>query len=95
MREALDDNTAVVRRRHRRSRRFWLGLAGAVLLGLMGSLAGGLWLQWKHAPLPVPDSSGGWRDYLWYEYGSAVRDCIRKARESGRVVDCPIAPPGS
>ena len=93
VRTALEENTALVRRRHRRSRRFWLGLAGAVLLALLGSLAGGVWLQWKHAPLPVPDPSGGWRDYLWYEYGPAVRDCIEKARESGRAVHCPIAPP--
>ena len=93
VRTALNENTALVRRRHRRSRRFWLGLAGAVLIGLLGSLAGGLWLQWKHAPVPVPDPSKGWRDYIWYEYGPTVRDCIRKARESGRAVDCPIAPP--
>ena len=93
VRTALEENTAVVRRRHRRSRRFWLGLAGAVLLALLGSLVGGVWLQWKHAPIPVPDPSKGWRDYIWYEYGPAVRDCIEKARESGRAVHCPIAPP--
>ena len=93
VRETLDENTALVRRRRRRSRRLRLGLAGAVLLGLLGCFAAGVWLQWKHAPVPVPDPSKGWRDYIWYEYGPAVRDCVRKARESGRAVNCLIAPP--
>ena len=93
VRTALEENTALVRQRRRRSRRFWLGLAGAVLLGLLGCFAAGVWLQWKHAPVAVPDPSKGWRDYIWYEYGPAVRDCVRKARESGRAVNCLIAPP--
>ena len=93
VREALDDHTAVVRRRHRRSRRFWLGLAGAVLLGLLGSLAGGLWLQSRYDLLPAHDPTRGWRDGIWNDYGLQIKDCILEARDTGRTVNCPIAPP--
>ena len=93
VREALEENTAVVRRRHRRTRRFWLGLAGAVLIGLLGSLAGGLWLQSRYDVLPAHDPTRGWRDGIWNDYGLQLQDCILEARESGRTVNCLIAPP--
>ena len=93
VREALEENTAVVRRRHRRSRRFRLGLAGAVLLALLGCAALGVWLQARYHVLPAHDPTRGWRDGIWNDYGLQIRDCILEARESGRAVRCPIAPP--
>ena len=93
VRGALEDNTAVVRRRRRRSRRFWLGLAGAVLVALLGCTVGGLWLQARYDLLPAHDPTRGWRDGIWNDYGLQLQDCILEARDSGRAVDCPIAPP--
>ena len=92
VRTALDETTALVRQRRRRSRRFWLGLAGAVLLGLLGCFAGGVWLQWRHAPVPVPDPTLGWRDGIWNDYGLEIKNCIVEARETESTVHCPIAP---
>lgn len=89
VRGTLQENTAVVRKRHRRTSRFWFGLAD-VALGLFAAGAG---LQWRYEPIQPHDPSKGWRDYIWYEYGPAVRDCIRNARETGRSVSCLIPPP--
>ena len=93
VRETLQENTAVVRTRRRRSRRFWLGLAGAVLLGLLVCFGLGVWLQSKYGLAPAHDPTGGWRDYIWQEYGSAILDCKRKAQASGRPSDCPLSVP--
>ncbi len=92
VRAALDETTALVRRRRRRSRRLRLGLAGAVLLGLLACFAAGVWLQWRHAPVPVPDPTLGWRDGIWNDYGLEIKNCIVEARETESTVHCPIAP---
>ena len=93
VREALQETTAVVRTRRRRSRRFWLGLAGAVLLGLLVCFGLGVWLQSKHGLAPAHDPTGGWRDYIWQQYGSAIQDCKRKAEATGRPFDCRLSVP--
>ena len=95
VREALQENTAVVVKRRRRSRRFWLGLAGAALLGLLACIGAGVWLQSEYGPLPAHDPTGGWRDGIWNDYGPAIRDCILEAIKTGRTVSCPIPPPPS
>ena len=93
VREALQENTAVVVKRRRRSRRFWLGLAGAALLGLLACIGAGVWLQSEYGPLPAHDPTGGWRGYIWRQYGSAILDCKRKAEAAGRPVDCRLSVP--
>ena len=95
VREALQETAAVVRTRRRRSRRFRLSLAGAGLLGLLVCVGLGVWLQSKHGLLPAHDPTGGWRDYVRGSYGSAIKDCERKAREAEREVECrfPVTPP--
>ena len=93
VREALQETAAVVRTRRGRSRRFRLYLAGAALLGLLVCVGLGVWLQSKHGLLPMRDSTGGWRDYVWESYGSAIKDCKRKAQASGRPFDCRLSVP--
>ena len=93
VREALQETAAVVRTRRSRSRRFWLGLAGAVLLGLLVCFGLGVWLQSKYGLAPAHDPTGGWRDYLWQQYGSAIVDCKRKAEAAGRPFDCRLSVP--
>ena len=95
VREALQEATAVVLKRRRRSRRFWLSLAGAGLLGLLVCIGAGVWLQWMYEPIPPQDPTGGWRDYIWEEFGSTLKDCIVKMRETGGPVDCRLSPPRS
>ena len=93
VREALQETTAIVRTRRSRSKRFRLSLAGAGLLGLLVCVGLGVWLQSKHGLLPMHDSTGGWRDYVWESYGSAIKDCKRKAQASGRPFDCRLSVP--
>ena len=93
VRETLQETAAVVRTRRRRSKRFWLGLAGAVLLGLLVGFGLGVWVQSEHGLLPAHDPTGGWRDYIWENYGSAIEDCHREAQATGRPYDCPLSVP--
>ena len=58
-REGFKEVIAIVRKRHRRSRRFWLSLAAAVSIGMLASVAGGVWLQWEHEPLSPKDPTRG------------------------------------
>ena len=91
VRNVLNETTAVVLSRRRRSRWFWLTLAGVVALAMLA----GVWVQWKYAPVPAQDPTGGWRDGIWNDYGPAIRDCILEAIKTGRTVSCPIRPPPS
>ena len=94
-RERLDEVIATVRTRRRRTRRFWLCLAAAVSIAMLSSAAGGVWLQWEHEPISPRDPTGGWRDYIWYEHGGTIRDCIDEMRQTGRAIDCRLSPPRS
>ena len=93
VRESLQETTAVVRTRRSRSRWFWLGLTGSVLLGLLVCFGLGVWLQSKYGLVPARDPTGGRRDYIWSQYGSAIQDCKRKAEVSGRPFDCRLSVP--
>ena len=99
VRAALNGTTAVVLKRRRHARMFRLRIAGGVLLGLLlcvGLGVGlGVWLQSKHELVEAHDPTGGWRDYIWQQYGSAILDCKREAQEAERQVDCrlPVTPP--
>lgn len=59
VRESLQETTAVVRTRRSRSRRFWPGLAGSVLLGLLVCFGLDVWLQSKYGLAPARDPTGG------------------------------------
>ena len=91
-RERLDEVIANVRTRRRQTRRFWVGLAAAVMAGMLAFAAGGVWLQWEHEPLSPKDPTGGWRDYIWYEHGGTIRDCIVEMRQTRSAVDCRLSP---
>ena len=93
VRESLQETIAVVRTRRRRSRRFWLSLAGGVLLGLLVCFGLGVWLQSMYGLAPAHDPTEGWRDYIWSQYGSAIQDCKRNAQATGRPFDCRLSVP--
>ena len=95
VREALNETAAIVLKRRRRSRRFWLGVAGGVLFGLLLCIGLGVWLQSKYGLVPAHDPTGGWRDYIWEEIGSTLQDCIVRMRETRGPVDCRLSPPRS
>ena len=92
-REGFKEVVDTVRTRRRRTMRFWLGLAAAFLIAMLASLAGGVWIQWEHEPLSPKDPTGGWRDYIWDEYGGTIHDCIVEMRETGSAIDCRLLPP--
>ena len=94
-RERLNEVIDAVRTRRRRTRRFWLGLAGAVAIGMLASGVGGVWLQWEREPLSPKDPTLGWRDYIWNEHGATIRECIVEMRETGSAIDCQLSPPRS
>ena len=95
VRDALQEATAVVVKRRRHSTRFRLRLAGGVLFGLLVCIGAGVWLQSKYGPLPAHDPTGGWRDHIWEEFGSTLKDCIVNMRETAGPVDCRLSPPPS
>ncbi len=57
-------------------------LAAALVLGAV--------VQHRFAPIPVPDPTAGWRDWLWAVHGESLRDCTREAIRTGRPVDCGV-----
>ena len=92
VRGTLQETAAVVRTRRRRTRRFWLGLVGAVLLGLLVCVGAGVWVQSEYGLLPAHDPTRGWRDGIWNDYGPVIKDCILEARKTKRHVDCRLSP---
>ena len=93
VREALQKTAAVVLERRHRDRLSRLSVAGIVLLGALLCVGGGVWLQSEHGPLPAHDPTGGRRDYIWQNYGSAIDDCHREAQATGRPFDCRLEVP--
>ena len=95
VRESLQATAAVVLKRRRRDRVSWLSIAVGALLAVLLCLGGGVWLQSERGLLPAHDPTGGWRDYVWQRYGSAIEDCHREAEAAKREVECrlPIPPP--
>lgn len=95
LRESFQETAAVVLKRRRRDRVSWLSIAGGALLVVLLCVGGGVWLQSKYGLAPAHDPTAGWRDYIWLQYGSAIKDCEHKAREANRPMDCqlPVAPP--
>lgn len=59
---------------------------------MLSSVNGGVWLQWEYEPLSPKDPTGGWRDYIWNEYGGTILDCIDDMRQTGSAIDCRLSP---
>ena len=59
VREVHQETTALVLKRRRRSRRFWLILMGAIAIGMLACVAGGVWLQWEHTLVSPRDPTLG------------------------------------
>ena len=86
--EAIVDYTADLRRAasHGRRRWTWPGLALAVAVPAFFLL--GVLVEQQFTIIPLDDPTGGWRGYIWDNYGNQVADCARKATKTNRVVKC-------
>ena len=73
VRDALQETAAVVLKRRRRDGMSRLSIAVGALLVVLFCVGGGVWLQSEHGLAPAHDPTGGWRDYIWNQYGSAVQ----------------------
>ena len=72
----------------RRDRRRWTALAmGAAV---PAALLFGILLEMQFQVIPLHDSSGGWREIIWHEYGRQIVDCEYEAKRTGAKVDCPL-----
>ena len=49
----------------------------------------GVLLQQQFDVLPIPDATGGWRDWVWDRYGSQITDCVIRSRTAGE--ECPVS----
>ena len=86
--EAIVDHTADLRRgaSHGRRRWAWPGLALAVAVPAFFLL--GVLVEQQFTIIPRDDTTGGWRGYIWDNYGNQVADCTRQATKTNRVVKC-------
>ena len=86
--EAIVDYTADLRRAasHERRRWTWPGLALAVAVPAFFLL--GVLIEQQFTIIPLDDPTGGWRGYIWDNYGNQVADCARQATKTNRVVTC-------
>ena len=86
--EAIVDYTADLRRAasHGRRRWTWPGLALAVAVPAFFLL--GVLVEQQFTIIPLDDPTGGWRGYIWDNYGNQVADCARQATKTNRVVKC-------
>ena len=70
----------------RRARRLWLTLA--MTAAVPAALLFGVLLEMQFQVIPLHDSSGGWREIIWHEYGPRIVDCEYEAKRTGAKVDC-------
>ena len=86
--EAIVDYTADLRRAagHERRRWTWPGLALAVAVPAFFLL--GVLVEQQFTIIPLDDPTGGWRGYIWNNYGDQVADCSRQATKTNRAVKC-------
>ena len=86
--EAIADYTADLRRAasHDRRRWTWPGLALAVAVPAFFLL--GVLVEQQFTIIPIDDPTGGWRGYIWKNYGNQVADCARQAMKTNRLVKC-------
>ena len=86
--ETIVDYAADLRRAasHGRRRWSWPGLALAVAVPAFFLL--GVLVEQQFAIIPLDDPTGGWRGYIWDNYGNQVADCARQATKTNRGVKC-------
>ena len=72
----------------RRARRLWLTLA--MTAAVPAALLFGVLLEMQFQVIPLHDSSGGWREIIWHEYGQRIVDCEYEAKRTGAKVDCTL-----
>ena len=86
--EAVRDYTADLHRAASHGRRHWTlpGLALAVAVPALFLL--GVLVEQQFTIIPLDDPTGGWRGYIWDNYGNQVADCARQATKTNRVVKC-------
>ena len=87
--EAVGDYMADFRRAasHGHRRRWTLpGLALAVALPAFFLF--GVLVEQQFMIIPIDDPTGGWRGYIWDNYGNKIADCARQATKTNRVVKC-------
>ena len=70
----------------RRARRLWLTLA--MTAAVPAALLFGVLLEMQFQVIPLHDSSGGWREIIWHEYGRQIVDCEYEAKRTRAKVDC-------
>ena len=70
----------------RKGRRRWPVLAMAVAVPAFLLL--GVLVEQQYQVVPVSDSTGGWRGYVWDNYGRSIVDCAREAVRTDAEVDC-------
>ena len=69
--------------------------AVAVIIGLVGAMLLGAWIQQAWLPVwPLPVTEKAWRIYIWQHYGEDIRDCILEDRGKNRGMRCVIVDPG-
>ena len=73
----------------RRARLTGAGLAGALALGLLAGGAVGIVVA-----SPPPDTTGGWRDYVWKVMGQEAKACLLSLKNVGPGWTCTATPAG-
>ena len=69
-----------------KGRRRWQTVAMAVAFPAFLLL--GILVEQQFQIVPINDSTGGWRDYVWDNYGRSIVDCAREAVRTDAEVDC-------
>ena len=72
----------------RRARRRWSALA--IAAAVPAALLFGVLIEQQFQVIPLHDSSGGWRELIWHEYGRRIADCAVEARRIDAKVNCPL-----
>ena len=54
----------------------------------------GVMVEQRWQPIPVHDNTGGWKSYVWKNYGGQVIDCVRGIGNTTADGRCVIAMPG-
>ena len=72
----------------RRRRRRWTVLAAAA--AVPAALLLGVLIEQQFQVIPLHDPTGGWRGYVWDNYGRAIVDCAVEARGTDAEVSCPL-----
>ena len=67
-----------------------LAIAG-IALSAPAFLVLGILLQHQFEIHPLPDSSRGWKDHIWNNYGREIMECARTAKRNDRAEKCELS----